>query len=84
MESSVTMVGGKFCVFKIFKKISSFLFHRVLTYADQPQEQRYDPMVYVFPRVTKCIFHKYGKKLFDLIKIELKVIDINEGWFTGI
>ena len=24
------------------------------------QEQRYDPMVAVFPRVTKCTFHKYG------------------------
>lgn len=28
--------------------------------SDVPQEQRVDPMVYVFPRVTKCIFHKYG------------------------
>lgn len=34
--------------------------HSVLTYSDTPQEQRIDPMVYVFPRVTKCIFHKYG------------------------
>lgn len=33
---------------------------RVMNLADVPQEQRYDPMVYVFPRVTKCIFHKYG------------------------
>lgn len=33
---------------------------RVLKYSDQPQENRVDPMVYVFPRVTKCIFHKYG------------------------
>ena len=35
-------------------------FCRVLKYSDQPQENRVDPMVYVFPRVTKCIFHKYG------------------------
>uniref|UniRef100_A0A182XA18 Innexin n=1 Tax=Anopheles quadriannulatus TaxID=34691 RepID=A0A182XA18_ANOQN len=32
----------------------------VLNYSDQPQEQRADPMVYVFPRVTKCNFYKYG------------------------
>lgn len=33
---------------------------RVLQISDIPQEERVDPMVYVFPRVTKCIFHKYG------------------------
>ncbi|XP_057326132.1 innexin inx1 [Microplitis mediator] len=33
---------------------------RVLQFSDTPQEERVDPMVYVFPRVTKCIFHKYG------------------------
>ncbi|XP_076246138.1 optic ganglion reduced [Calliopsis andreniformis] len=33
---------------------------RVLQFSDVPQEERVDPMVYVFPRVTKCIFHKYG------------------------
>jgi len=32
----------------------------VLEYSDRPQEERFDPMVYVFPRVTKCTFHKYG------------------------
>ena len=33
---------------------------RVMSFSDQNQEERVDPMVYVFPRVTKCIFHKYG------------------------
>lgn len=33
---------------------------RVMQFSEVPQEQRMDPMVYVFPRVTKCIFHKYG------------------------
>ncbi|XP_076477434.1 optic ganglion reduced isoform X2 [Bombus vancouverensis nearcticus] len=33
---------------------------RVLSLPDVPQEERVDPMVYIFPRVTKCIFHKYG------------------------
>lgn len=33
---------------------------RVINFSDTPQEERVDPMVYIFPRVTKCIFHKYG------------------------
>lgn len=33
---------------------------RVLQFSDVPQEERVDPMVYVFPRVTKCLFYKYG------------------------
>lgn len=32
----------------------------VLAFANADQEERYDPMVYVFPRVTKCTFHKFG------------------------
>lgn len=33
---------------------------RVMNFSEQAQEERADPMVYVFPRVTKCIFHKFG------------------------
>ncbi|KAJ4427812.1 Innexin inx1 [Periplaneta americana] len=33
---------------------------RVMTFSEQAQEDRVDPMVFVFPRVTKCTFHKYG------------------------
>ena len=33
---------------------------RVMTFSEQAQEDRVDPMVYVFPRVTKCTFYKYG------------------------
>lgn len=33
---------------------------RIMQLADVPQENRVDPMVYIFPRVTKCIFYKYG------------------------
>ena len=32
----------------------------VLSFADRDQEDRIDPMVYVFPRMTKCTFHKFG------------------------
>ena len=32
----------------------------VISFADRDQEDRIDPMVYVFPRMTKCTFHKFG------------------------
>ncbi|XP_031828886.1 optic ganglion reduced [Nomia melanderi] len=58
------------CLFNIFFQMylmnrffdGEFLSYglRVLQFSDVPQEERVDPMVYVFPRVTKCIFHKYG------------------------
>jgi len=28
--------------------------------SEQPSAERHDPMSHVFPKVTKCIFHKYG------------------------
>jgi len=33
---------------------------KVLTFDDEDQENRYDNMVFVFPRVTKCTFRKFG------------------------
>ncbi|KAJ8672808.1 hypothetical protein QAD02_004068 [Eretmocerus hayati] len=33
---------------------------RVLHLTDAPQEKRFDPMVYIFPRITKCLFYKFG------------------------
>lgn len=33
---------------------------RVMAFSEEVQEDRVDPMVYIFPRVTKCTFHKYG------------------------
>jgi len=32
----------------------------VLKYTEMDQEARVDPMIAVFPRMTKCTFHKYG------------------------
>lgn len=32
----------------------------VLKYMDADQEDRMDPMIYIFPRMTKCTFYKYG------------------------
>lgn len=32
----------------------------VIKFSGQNQEQRTDPMVEIFPRITKCTFHKFG------------------------
>ena len=32
----------------------------VIAFAEQDQEDRLDPLIYVFPRMTKCTFHKFG------------------------
>lgn len=33
---------------------------RVIGMSTEHQEKRVDPMVFIFPRVTKCTFHKFG------------------------
>ncbi|PSN34613.1 hypothetical protein C0J52_20550, partial [Blattella germanica] len=33
---------------------------RVLQFMESDEEDRVDPMIYVFPRVTKCTFHRYS------------------------
>lgn len=43
-------LGGEFTKFGI----------KVLKYSETDQEFRDDPMVRVFPRMTKCTFHRYG------------------------
>jgi len=32
----------------------------VVEYSEMDQEERVDPMIFVFPRMTKCHFHKFG------------------------
>ncbi|KAL7301674.1 hypothetical protein TKK_0005676 [Trichogramma kaykai] len=32
----------------------------VLRFLESDQEDRVDPMIYIFPRMTKCTFYKYG------------------------
>lgn len=32
----------------------------VIAHMDADQEDRLDPMIYIFPRMTKCTFYKYG------------------------
>lgn len=33
---------------------------RVVEYSEMDQSERFDPMIYIFPRMTKCSFHKFG------------------------
>jgi len=33
----------------------------VISFAQRDQEDRMDPMVFIFPRMTKCIFHFFGR-----------------------
>lgn len=32
----------------------------VLRYSEMDQDDRFDPMIRIFPRMTKCTFHRYG------------------------
>uniref|UniRef100_A0A1B0DHS2 Innexin n=1 Tax=Phlebotomus papatasi TaxID=29031 RepID=A0A1B0DHS2_PHLPP len=56
----INVVGNIFFVDKFLG--GAFLTYGtdVVKFSNMNQESRYDPMVEVFPRVTKCTFHKYG------------------------
>ncbi|XP_050296721.1 innexin inx1 [Anthonomus grandis grandis] len=56
----INIIIQMYCMNKFFDGEFINYGWRVMNYSQQPQEERVDPMVYVFPRVTKCIFHKYG------------------------
>lgn len=45
-----TFLGGAFLTYGT----------EVIKFSNMNQEQRYDPMIAIFPRITKCTFHKYG------------------------
>lgn len=52
----------------------------VLKFSNMNQEQRTDPMVEIFPRVTKCTFHKFGasgtiQKLDALCVLALNILN---------
>jgi len=52
----------------------------VLKFSSMNQEERSDPMIEVFPRVTKCTFHKFGasgtiQKLDALCVLALNILN---------
>lgn len=54
-------VGGQMLLLDRFFDGTFFTYGiEVMSFADRDQEDRIDPMIYVFPRMTKCTFHKFG------------------------
>ncbi|GBM83499.1 Innexin inx2 [Araneus ventricosus] len=45
-----TFLGGEFTTYGL----------NVVRFSEWEPEVRYDPMIQVFPRITKCTFHRYG------------------------
>ena len=43
-------LGGTFLTFGI----------EVISFSLRDEEDRVDPVIYIFPRMTKCTFHKFG------------------------
>lgn len=56
----VNVIGNIFFVDKFLGGAFLTYGSDVLRFSDMDQENRSDPMIEVFPRVTKCTFHKYG------------------------
>jgi len=54
------VIGQMFLLDRFFDGTFFTFGIEVLSFADRDQEDRIDPMVYVFPRMTKCTFHKFG------------------------
>lgn len=53
---------------------------KVVTFLNRDPEERNDPMNYLFPKVTKCIFHKFGhsgtiEKLDAMCVLALNIIN---------
>ncbi|KAL6431541.1 hypothetical protein ACFW04_007247 [Cataglyphis niger] len=65
-----TFLGGAFLTYGM----------DVVKFSNMNQEQRSDPMIEVFPRVTKCTFHKFGasgtiQKLDALCVLALNILN---------
>lgn len=54
------VVGQMFLIDKFFDGEFMDYGFKVLKFAEDDPETRTDPMIRIFPRVTKCRFHKYG------------------------
>jgi len=60
MLALCNVIGQMFLLDRFFDGTFFTFGIEVLSFADRDQEDRIDPMVYVFPRMTKCTFHKFG------------------------
>lgn len=61
LKSDVTLLSGQMFLMDRFFDGAFLTFGlEVIAFAEQDQEDRLDPLIYVFPRMTKCTFHKFG------------------------
>ncbi|XP_043274665.1 innexin shaking-B isoform X4 [Venturia canescens] len=56
----INVVGQMFLMNRFFDGAFLTFGIDVLRFLESDQEDRVDPMIYVFPRMTKCTFYKYG------------------------
>ncbi|XP_015599421.1 innexin shaking-B isoform X1 [Cephus cinctus] len=56
----VNVIGQMFLMNRFFDGAFLTFGIDVLRFLESDQEDRVDPMIYVFPRMTKCTFYKYG------------------------
>jgi innexin len=57
----LTHVSGQLFLMDRFLDGTFFTFGiEVISFAMRDEEERVDPVIYIFPRMTKCSFHKFG------------------------
>lgn len=56
----INVIGQMFLMDRFFDGAFLTFGLEVIAFAEQDQEDRLDPLIYVFPRMTKCTFHKFG------------------------
>ncbi|XP_055846260.1 innexin shaking-B isoform X1 [Episyrphus balteatus] len=56
----INVIGQMFLMNKFFDGEFMTFGLDVIAYMEADQEDRLDPMIYIFPRMTKCTFFKYG------------------------
>ncbi|XP_031635718.1 innexin shaking-B isoform X3 [Contarinia nasturtii] len=56
----LNVVGQMFLMNKFFDGEFMTFGLDVIAHMEADQEDRMDPMIYIFPRMTKCTFYKYG------------------------
>ena len=56
----IFFLGQMFLLDRFFEGAFFTFGLEVIAFAERDQEDRLDPLIYIFPRMTKCTFHKFG------------------------
>ena len=56
----IIFLGQMFLLDRFFEGAFFTFGLEVIAFAERDQEDRLDPLIYIFPRMTKCTFHKFG------------------------